>query len=96
VAELAGRVRRRVRTSDAEYRWRYEREVRQYVARHDPARCWEEEGPGALLLTTGRWAWVHGDDAAAARWRRYAKQHRGLKVMNPDGTWRVWEPGEES
>ena len=82
---------RRGRASDAEYRWRYEREVRQYVSQHDPAQCWEE-GPGALLLTTGRWAWVHGDDAAAVRWRRYATAHGGLVAMDPDGSWREWEP----
>ena len=76
--------------SDAEYRCRYAAEVSRYVARC--ALAGEAMGPGETYLFFGRWAWIKADDEAVGRWRRYARDHRGLKAMNPDGTWRDWEP----
>ena len=49
-------------------------------------------GPGEAYLGSGRWVWIESGGAAVARWCRYARQHPGLKVMNPDGTWRPWDP----
>jgi hypothetical protein len=68
---------------------RYEQELRRYVARFGPSPAM---GPGDAYLSTGRWAWIEGGGKAVARWARYASEHRGLKVMNPDGTWRAWNP----
>ena len=78
--------------SDAEYHARYEREVRRYVRRYEIARARGAMGPGEAFLSLGRWAWIVGDDDEAGRWRQYAREHRVLKAMNPDGSWRVWEP----
>lgn len=75
--------------SDAEYLRRYAAEVRRYVARYEGAR--EAMGPGEASLHFGRSAWIEDSNEAAARWRRYAKAHRGLKAMEPDGTWRPWD-----
>ena len=80
------------RISDAEYRARYEREVRRYVARFEMARARDAMGPGEAFLSMGRWVWIEGDRESVGRWLRYAREHRGLKAMNPDGTWRRWEP----
>ena len=75
--------------SDAEYRRRYERELRRYVARFGPVPT---AGPGEAYLSSGRWAWIEGGGKAIARWARYASLHHGLKVMASDGTWRPWDP----
>ncbi len=80
------------RVSDAEYRARYEREVQRYVIRYEIARARGALGPGETYLSSGRWAWIEGEEDAIGRWRQYARAHRGLKAMNPDGTWRNWEP----
>ena len=69
---------------------RYEQEVRAHAAQFDPDRPHPE--PGKALLREQRWAWIVGDDDEAGRWRRYAREYRGLKAMNPDGTWREWVP----
>ena len=75
--------------SDAEYRRRYERELRRYVARFGPLPT---SGAGEAYLSTGRWVWIEGGAKTIARWARYASLHHGLKVMAPDGTWRPWDP----
>ncbi len=78
--------------SDAEYLARYEREVRRYVHRYEIATVRGVVGPGEEHLSTGRWAWIEPEDDATARWHHYAREHRGLKAMDPDGTLREWEP----
>ena len=80
------------RVSDAEYVRLYEREVRRYVIRYEIARARGELGPGETYLSSGRWAWIVGGRDTAVRWRRYAQEHGGLLAMNPDGSWREWEP----
>jgi hypothetical protein len=74
------------RVSDAEYRHRYEREVRRYVTRFSEARGWI--GPGAVNLDSGKWAWID----SGAQWCRYELGYGGLVAMNPDGYWRPWDP----
>ena len=76
--------------SDEAYLSHYEHEVRRYADRFAPKRDWL--GVGAAYLTAGKWAWIDDGLRAAARWARYADQHGNLKAMNPDGTWRDWEP----
>ena len=78
--------------SDAEYLARYEREVWRYVGRHGPAPHRIAAGPGETNLSSGYWAWLRDDGDTVGRWLRYAREHRGLKAMNPDGSWRAWEP----
>jgi hypothetical protein len=88
--QARGVPRRGPRLSDGEYRRRYEREVNAYVSRFTPKQ--DRPGVGADRLSAGVWAWVDDGLAAAARWARYARGHGRLRVMNPDGTWRAWEP----
>lgn len=75
--------------SDADYLRRYERELRRYVERFGPTPA---SGAGEAYLGTGRWVWIESGGAAVARWCRYARLHRGLQAMNPDGSWRPWDP----
>ena len=78
------------RVSDREYRRLYEHEVRRYVERFAPKS--DRHGVGASYLGAGKWAWIDDGLTSVARWVRYADQHGPLKAMNPDGTWRHWEP----
>ena len=78
------------RVSDSEYRSRYEHEVKRYVERFAPRS--DRHGVGAAYLEAGKWAWIDDGLTSVARWARYADQHGPLKAMNPDGTWRRWEP----
>ena len=84
---------RLVAVSDAQYWARYEREVRRYVARCEMASATDAMGPGEAFLSMGRWAWIVSERETAGKWLRYAREHRGLKAMNPDGSWRAWDPG---
>lgn len=79
--------------SDAEYLARYEREVRRYVAHHTGGP--DKMGPGETYLVFGRWAWLEDERGAEARWRRYAREHGGLRAMHPDGSWHPWQPWDE-
>ena len=80
----------RQRVTDLEYRSRYEHEVRRYVERFAPRS--DRHGVGAAYLEVGKWAWIDDGLTTVARWARYADQHGPLQAMNPDGTWRWWEP----
>ena len=79
-----------ISVSDGEYLRHYEHEIQRYAERFAPRPG--DQGPGAANLSEGKWAWIDDDLAAAARWARYGDRHGPLRAMNPDGSWRPWQP----
>ena len=88
--------------SDAEYRRRYELEVKGYILANSRG-----SRAGVISLShPRRWATTRDDasgymtdHSSLTTWWHYASRiarefGTSLKVMRPDGTWRKWSPQE--